>query len=339
MDDTDYVYGLKSLNHSHLGWLVAVTAPTQTTGPKGTTYSDATVYIKLAWRNYLANKYGTISALNTAWGASYTTFGSNGGWPSGSGILDESGRNRWMATTDFRSLSNLAPAIIADLNTFLEQIADKYFGTTADAVRSGNPNHLVFSPAAIDTWNRPEVFRALGRHYDAVQLFVAPNNVGRIRPAYDIIQRPIFFWETMLAQADSPYSAYPGWGQGFDAPTQAQRGQQYAAAITTFLALQGTDGTYPIVGINWWEWADKQTGGEHSNFGLVTARDNAYDGKEAIIAAGIDPWGYPTGGEARDYGNFLSSVIQANAQIYTRLSGTVPLSAPTAPKNISITPP
>ena len=56
-------------------------------------------------------------------------------------------------------------------------------------------------------------------------------------------------------------------------------------------------------------------GGEGNNFGLVTNRDNAYDGKEAVIAAGQDPWGHPTGGEKGNYGDFLSRVTRTNASI------------------------
>ena len=36
---------------------------------------------------------------------------------------------------------------------------------------------------------------------------------------------------------------------------------------------------------------------ERANWGLVTPRDNAYDGKEAVEVRGKDRWGYCTGGE------------------------------------------
>jgi hypothetical protein len=40
--------------------------------------------------------------------------------------------------------------------------------------------------------------------------------------------------------------------------------------------------------------------------------DNAYDGKEAKRDSGMDQWGFQTGGEDRDYGDFLGSVQRAN---------------------------
>jgi hypothetical protein len=68
-----------------------------------------------------------------------------------------------------------------------------------------------------------------------------------------------------------------------------------------------------VLGLDWFEWVDKVVGGEKKNFGLVTyTGDNAYDGKEAVVTPGIDLWGYPTGGEDANYGDFLTAVAQAN---------------------------
>jgi hypothetical protein len=64
------------------------------------------------------------------------------------------------------------------------------------------------------------------------------------------------------------------------------------------------------VGLLFWALTDSL--GEGQNWGLVSLLDNAYDGREAVRAAGRDAWGYPTGGEERDYGDFISSVRHAN---------------------------
>lgn len=42
------------------------------------TYVDATVYLKKWWLSRAQTEYATIGALNTAWGSSYTTFGTSG---------------------------------------------------------------------------------------------------------------------------------------------------------------------------------------------------------------------------------------------------------------------
>jgi len=62
---------------------------------------------------------------------------------------------------------------------------------------------------------------------------------------------------------------------------------------------------------------------EKLNWGLVSPHDNPYDGKSATIkGAGPDQWGYPTGGERANYGDFLSAVSTANRLVESQLAGT-----------------
>jgi hypothetical protein len=77
-----------------------------------------------------------------------------------------------------------------------------------------------------------------------------------------------------------------------------------------------------MIGLKWWAWLDSW--GEKSNWGLVSFLDNAYDGKEAIMAPGVDPWGYPTGKESANYGDFLDPVTNANQLIYQTLGKGLP---------------
>ncbi len=66
-------------NHAHGGYRVAICSPLQTANRnKNAVYSDTTVYNKAAWHDYLLGKYATVSALNSAWGSSYTSFDSSG---------------------------------------------------------------------------------------------------------------------------------------------------------------------------------------------------------------------------------------------------------------------
>jgi hypothetical protein len=90
LDDSDDLFGFgagpdfttepqKGSNNPHLGWLVLVMAPTQTASSQySKIYPDTTVYSKKALHHQMVAKYGTISALNSAWGSNYTTFGSSG---------------------------------------------------------------------------------------------------------------------------------------------------------------------------------------------------------------------------------------------------------------------
>ena len=95
-DDSDELAGFKNgndfvtipsgKNALHGGWWAATISPTQTANDGslgiasagGTVFADTVVYLKKYWHDYLVAKYGTVGALNTAWGSNYTTFDSSG---------------------------------------------------------------------------------------------------------------------------------------------------------------------------------------------------------------------------------------------------------------------
>jgi hypothetical protein len=140
---------------------------------------------------------------------------------------------------------------------------------------------------------------------------------------------PISSWLGILANPDSAMSSQPQGGKsGLTASTQAQRGQMYTQAVNWYLNAQvsgsvpGVGGVKPYVGLRWWAYIDASN--EGANWGLVTPLDNAYDGKEAVMAAGTDPWGYKTGGEAANYGDFISVAKAANFVILQFLLLLVP---------------
>ena len=108
VDDTDFVCGMGATpdfdttpsgrHKAHLGYITLTTSPVQTYSnftysATPEVYSDTKIYTKTAMpsppatcgmatpcslRDFLANKYGSIGALNTAWGSNYTTFDSTG---------------------------------------------------------------------------------------------------------------------------------------------------------------------------------------------------------------------------------------------------------------------
>lgn len=115
-DDTDYFWGagagpdFLSLpgghNNSNLGFITLLTSPVQTFAIKSSfsntpyLYQQTQVYSKAqalnpgtcsiaspcSLRDYLKNKYGTIAALNTSWGSTYTTFDSSGTQVTGEAV-------------------------------------------------------------------------------------------------------------------------------------------------------------------------------------------------------------------------------------------------------------
>jgi len=66
-------------NNPSLSLLVLTESPIQTANSgMGFVYADSTMYSKKALHDQLVTKYGSISALNAAWGSAYTTFDSSG---------------------------------------------------------------------------------------------------------------------------------------------------------------------------------------------------------------------------------------------------------------------
>jgi hypothetical protein len=66
-------------NGFNLAMQVASMSPLETANSSfGFVYADTLIHSKLALRNALSAEYGTVGALNTAWGSSYTTFDSSG---------------------------------------------------------------------------------------------------------------------------------------------------------------------------------------------------------------------------------------------------------------------
>lgn len=345
-DDLDELFGFgggpnainTSWRHPEIGWMVATTAPTQTVNQGGTIiYSDKTLYSKMAWANLLTQKYGTVAALNSAWGSNYTSFGSAGGYGIGTGVLDEDGRHTWIGTDNF-GLSNTNPSTAADMRAFTQQFADKYFSVVATAIRTYTPHHLVFGPDAIGASARPGVLAAAAKWVDVVQVtsYYANTN-AMLQQAYASMgqDKPLIGYLLTTSCADSPYaSSCTQQGSSTDYANQSLRGAAHAGFVNAMFNFTASDGSHPVVGADMWEWTDKTIGGERGPFGLVTVLDNAQDGKENVIAKGVDAWGFTTGGEAANYGDFLSAVTTQNKQIDTNvlaLFGTVPPPPPPPP--------
>jgi len=341
-DDSDDVYGFGpgpdlpgdgNVVHPNLGWVIAVTRPEQQSNDsvgaflgsaRRVEYRDPTVYSKLAWSRYLRQEYKTIAALNAAWGSHYTTFGSDGGWPSGRGLLDESGRNGWIGADPY-ALRGASAAAKHDMDAFVGIFADRYYQVTSAAIRGATPRQLVFS-GMLDGFGgmtRPAILAAAARYCDVVQLQIESSRPEVLDHTYALTHKPLLAWLGVRADADSAVRG--GEIHGADSGSQAARGAVYAADLQWMYARREPDGVYPVIGFDWWEYMDKP--GEHANWGLVTVRDNAYDGREDRIGRGQDAWGYATGGESGNHGDFLTRVTIANLTIAQEMRAHLP--APT----------
>jgi hypothetical protein len=296
-------------------------------------YSDLTNYSKQALRDFLKARYNKdLAALNTSWRSSYTSWDHDGGYGVGTGFLDEGGQHTWVSsrrpapTGDWNALEAMTPAAKKDMDDFLELFTEKIASIAVDAIRAKDPHHLLFSPDTMNQWgfvSREPALRAAAKWFDVLHVGyqegpVFPDErLAAPSATYDIAGKPMVYWIGFTANKDSSMSAF-GDPYGVDhAPNQVARGEKYAAYINHLFNARGSNGDYVSLGVDFWGWEDQ--GNEKANWGLVSPKDNAYDGIEARIAAAKDRWGYPTGGENTDYGDFLGAVRAANLGVYEKL--------------------
>jgi hypothetical protein len=342
-DDTDFISGFgpgvdfptqpPEKLAIHLGYIALVTAPSQSTNPfsapPGKPYADTKVYTKNGLRDFLRAKYSTIKALNTAWGANYSTFDNDGGWPNGNGLLDENGRmaHTWLGNGDphIRPTSGMNAAVVRDLDEFLYRIARQFLIVQRDAFRAVAPNSIFWGPTSLGGWWSPArapIYRAASEALDIVSV-----STDGSQEQLDFITRatgdvPLTIWEGIVANPDSSrwrHTDNDVAGAPWYVKTQAARAQRYRRNMELlFSGRSSVTGSQPYVGMLWWWWLDMIS--EEKNWGLVSLMDNAYDGMEATIGHGIDAWGYLTGGEEKNYGDFLGPAREMNYSIIERLS-------------------
>jgi len=313
----------------HLGWIVLVTPPTQSQNSEfGVTYTDTTVYAKQALGNFLQTRYTTIAALNAAWGSGYTTFGSAGGWGVGTGLLDEDGTHSW-TPKDYTGLSDANAAVKKDLDDFLFAHAQKYFSVIKSVLNARAPGRLYLGPTTLSSWGSPprkQILQAAAGYIDVFSSSTIPSGVSDDQQRVDFIaqylgDKPWLEWEGFVANPDSYWYQSPASDEVQpQSSTQAQRAQVYSGMTNLLVNTRTSAGAYPVVGFKWWQFVDNR--GELMNWGLVTRRDNEYDGMAAVVATATDQWGFPTGGETNSYGNFLSTVQNSNLGILPFLLST-----------------
>ena len=94
-------------NNFNLSMMVAAMSPVQTANSHlGWVYTNTTVHTKAALHDFLLQKYGTVAALNSAWGSNYTTFDSSGTPVSGEVI----GTGNGSTLTFTHTLAKLQPS-------------------------------------------------------------------------------------------------------------------------------------------------------------------------------------------------------------------------------------
>ena len=354
--------GVVALGHyqPHLGWIALVTAPTQASNASlgVASYTDTTAYTKAQIVSWLSTQYGgSIAALNTAWGSHYITFGaSGGGFGVGTGLLDENGTcpskgagSCWIPT-DAMSLTGATAAVKNDLDAFLLVYAQYYFSTIKGVLNSVAPGFMYLTTSSLGSYSSPprrQILQAAGQYADVLTLATFPADCIACtdkQARIDFVaqyggDKPWTSWQGFTANADSYESPFASENDEFE--TQAARGSYYQSSMIPgiFNSCDTPTTTCHQVGFNYWAYYDSR--GEKQNWGLVTPRDDPYDGVSATPTPGYDSWGYPTGCvsgygcEQASYGDFITYVRKGNLWVLDQLAGTPP---PTTTINLTTAP-
>jgi hypothetical protein len=232
-------------------------------------------------------------------------------------------------------LTGASARLQADLDAFLAYHVQGYFSMVRRVLNAQAPGVLYMGPTYLGTWGTPsrrQIYQAATQYLDVFNLGGIPphcTNCTDIQARVDFVaqyggDKPWINWEGFIANPDSYESPYsPGSNENF--PTQGARGQRYSQMMSDMLNAKDTgSSTYHIVGIKWWELYDNR--GLKADYGLLTRRDNPYDGHSATMTSGMDSWGYPTGClatygcEQVNYGNFLESVTNANLNAFDTIA-------------------
>jgi hypothetical protein len=212
---------------------------------------------KTAWVDHLRDRYGNnISALNSAWGTRYGSFG--------------------QLCTVYQVTSAGAAT---DKETFLSKVAQRYFDITVSAVRARDPNHLVLGIRFAESVPDPvlpaaSACDALGiNYYVGIRPYELPTKFrNTLAHWYNLNGRPVIVAEYSFR---SPDTGLPGSrGGAYSVNTRAERADGYR----NFFHYAA--GSPNLVGLHWFQYVDQPVQGRHdgedNNTGLVDEADAPY---------------------------------------------------------------
>jgi hypothetical protein len=326
LDETDSMVCYTEANNVHYshvdcGYVIAAQNPTVAHSPGWAggsyTYPNHTLYAKRAMSAYLRTKYSRIDALNSAWGTSYTTFGTSdaGGlagisdgtyssWGTGTGFLDENGTNIIAESQSCGGANGNGPTqgldawgktaqVKLDADAFVAAMAAQYASTLRTAWLAGCG--LTCPPAILPFYDGPytpdtaDIYSATAPYTDI--FMVAPyaySSVGAVQTeVQNIINadggKPVLYENYLIANPDSFADTACAVSSYQDCqPTQALRGSLWSSLNSSVLRLKNPSGKYAVVGFSHWELYDYASQG--NNTGLFTPDDNGYDGSAASTA-------------------------------------------------------
>lgn len=291
-------------------------------------------------KGFLNTRYSTIGLLNTAWGTTYTTFGSAGGWTVGgttsTGMLDENGvlTVGVGGASDPSTLTTVSNATArADLKDFDYWYSYFIYHPQVVAIQAQDSNNpVIFSMSYYGANGTAPHACGVGPLNNFILGFrdaiVNASAQGIIMGCHDpktsgsgseTVNKAIYDAtcsgtlspggvgphctpiESWIATSSNPDSDEVGHSVSYsDYVTQTLRGAAFAGMVRDIWNAQGTNGDYYSPGYQMWALFDSSS--EHINFGAYTYSADPYNGNASTIPTGTDYNSTAQGGETANYG-------------------------------------
>ncbi|MCL2640522.1 MAG: hypothetical protein FWD53_06740, partial [Phycisphaerales bacterium] len=162
-------------------------------------------------------------------------------------------------------------AFVADCDAFLTVLAEQYFSVCDAAIRTADPNHMIFGPR-FAYFPEPVVIVAAMKYLDVIAFNCYHADPTMVIQKYEAFGRPLLIGEFVFRSLDSGLPNTKGAG-----PKVAD---QSARAAGMELYVKRAMARPAMVGYHWFEHADEpkegRFDGEDSNVGLVTIKDEPY---------------------------------------------------------------
>lgn len=218
---------------------------------KWTLQSPADQPAKAALADWLWGKYGTVAALNAAWGTAYAD------------------------RSDFLQSIALPPSAARDdLYAFSNLVIDRYFRLTRETVKAFDPQLLYLGCRFAGA--RREVVAASVRHCDVVSYNIYRDEIASWRLP-DGLDAPVLIGEFHFGATDrGPFGT--GVRQARDQADRAAKMKRYVES-----ALDNPQ----IVGVHWHQFSDQATtgrfDGEYLQVGLTDVCDRPYEEMRTVL--------------------------------------------------------